>query len=77
MSDHSAGTDDANAPVVILVNSSELCVADFHLPEVMTLQIDGDCRNRGVVVRKFHGVGNSTFVLSVENDNDFFRSRCE
>jgi hypothetical protein len=24
----------------------------------------------------FAGVGNSTFVLSVENDNDF-RSRCE
>jgi hypothetical protein len=27
-------------------------------------------------VRKLQGVGKSTFVLSVENDNDF-RSRCE
>jgi hypothetical protein len=27
-------------------------------------------------VRKLQGVGNSTFVLSVENDNDF-RSICE
>jgi hypothetical protein len=31
---------------------------------------------RGAVVRKFQGVGTITFVLSVENDNDF-RSRCE
>ncbi len=31
---------------------------------------------RGAVVRKIQGVGNSTFVLSVENDNDF-RSRCD
>jgi hypothetical protein len=31
---------------------------------------------RGAAVRKLQGVGNSTFVLSVENDNDF-RSRCE
>ena len=36
----------------------------------------GDRRTRGAAVRKFQGVGNSTFVLSVENDNDF-RSRCE
>jgi hypothetical protein len=35
-----------------------------------------DRRTRGAVVRKFQGVGNSTFVLSVGNDNDF-RSRCE
>jgi hypothetical protein len=35
-----------------------------------------DTRTRGAVVRKIQGVGKSTFVLSVENDNDF-RSRCE
>ncbi len=44
------------------------------------LQLDtvarGGRRTRGAVVRKLQGVGNSTFVLSVENDNDF-RSRCE
>jgi hypothetical protein len=54
----------------MLVNSSELCAADFPLAEVSPLQLDE------VAVRKLQGVGNSTFVLSVENDNDF-RSRCE
>ena len=38
--------------------------------EVRPLQLDvvsrGDRRTRGETVRKFHGVGNSTFVLSVE-----------
>jgi hypothetical protein len=50
------------------------------LAEVRPLHLDavarGDRRTRGAAVRKLQGVGNSTFVLSVENDNDF-RSRCE
>jgi hypothetical protein len=75
--DPSTGT---SAPVAMLVNSSELRVADFPLVEVRPLQHDvvarGGRRTRGAVVRKLQGVGNSTFVLSVENDNDF-RSRCE
>jgi hypothetical protein len=58
----------------MLVNSSELRAADFHLEEVRSLQLDevtrGGRRTRGSAVRKIHGVGNSTFVLSVENDND-------
>ena len=66
--------------VAMFVNSSELRAADFHLEEVRPLQLDtvtlGGRRTRGAAVRKFQGVGNSTFVLSVENDNDF-RSRCE
>ena len=74
------GTDDESVPVAMLVNSNELLVADFHLPVVRSLQLDtvtrGDRRTSGAVVRKLQGVGNSTFVLSVENDNDF-RSRCE
>ncbi len=78
--DPSAGSDDTSAPVAMIVNSSELCAADFPLEEVRTLQLDvvthGDRRTRGTVGRKLQGVGNSTFVLSVENDNDF-RSRCE
>ena len=78
--DPSSGTDDASAPVAMIVNSSELRAADFHLAEVRALQLDavtrGDRRTRGASVRKPQGVGNSTFVLSVENDNDF-RSRCE
>jgi hypothetical protein len=78
--DPSAGTDDTSVPVSMLVNSSELRAADFPLTEVRTLQLDtvshGGRRTRGAGVRKLQGVGNSTFVLSVENDNDF-RSRCE
>jgi hypothetical protein len=79
--DPSGGTDDTSAPVAMLVNSSEPGAADFHLAEVRPLQLDsatrGGRRTRGTAyVRKIQGVGNSTFVLSVENDNDF-RSRCE
>ncbi len=48
--------------------------------EVRPLQLDvvarGGRRTRGAAVRKTQGVRYSTFVLSVENDNDF-RSRCE
>jgi hypothetical protein len=61
-------------------NSSDLCAPDFPLAEVSPLQLDvvtrGGRRTRGAVVRNLQGVGNSTFVLSVENDNDY-RSRCE
>jgi hypothetical protein len=78
--DPSVGTDDTSAPVAMLVNSSELRAADFPLAEVRSLQLDavarGGRRTRGAAVSKLQGVGNSTFVLSVENDNDF-RSRCE
>jgi hypothetical protein len=74
--DPSTGTDDTlSAPVAMLVNSSELCVADFPITEVRSLQLDsvarGGRRTLGAVVRKLQGVCNSTFVLSVENDNDF------
>ena len=59
------GTDDTSVPVEMFVNSYELCGTDFP-----NLQLDvvsrGDRRTRGETVRKFHGVGNSTFVLSVE-----------
>jgi hypothetical protein len=78
--DPSAGSDDTSAPVAMLVNSNELRDTDFHLAEVRPLQLDsvtlGGRRTRGAAVRKLQGVGKSTFVLSVENDNDF-RSRCE
>jgi hypothetical protein len=78
--DPSPDSDDTSAPVAMLVNSSELRPADFPLVEVRPLHLDavarGGRRTRGGTVRKLQGVGNSTFVLSVENDNDF-RSRCE
>ena len=74
------GTDDGSAPVAMVVNSSELHPVDFHLTEVSPLQLDavthGGRRTHGAAVRKVQDVGNSTFVLSVENDTDF-RSRCE
>jgi hypothetical protein len=63
-----------------LTYSSEMCVTDFHLAEVRPLQLDvltlGGRRTCGAAVRKIEGVDKSTFVLSVENDNDF-RSGCE
>jgi hypothetical protein len=75
-----AGSDDTSTPVTMRVNSSELRVVDFPLSEVRPLQLDvvahGVRRTHGAAVRKLQGVGNSTFVLSVENDKDF-RSRCE
>jgi hypothetical protein len=78
--DPSVGTDDTSVPVAMIVNSSELRTADFPLAEVRPLHLDavarGGRRTRGAAVRKLQGVGKSTFVLSVENDNDF-RSRCE
>jgi hypothetical protein len=74
------GLADTSAPVAMIVNSSELRATDFPLEEVRSLQLDvvsrGGRRTRGEVGRKLQGVGNSTFVHSVENDNDF-RSRCE
>jgi hypothetical protein len=62
----------------MLVNSSELRAADFPLAEVRPLHLDtvahGGRRTRGAAVRKLQGVGNSTFVLSVENENHIFSS---
>jgi hypothetical protein len=46
------GSDDTSAPVVMLVNSSELLTTDFHLTEVNPLQLDtvahGDRRTRDI-----------------------------
>jgi hypothetical protein len=76
--DPSVGTDDTSTPVAMLVNSSELRAADFPLAEVRPLHLDtvahGGRRTRGAAVRKLQGVGNSTFVLSVENENHIFPS---
>jgi hypothetical protein len=59
-------------------NSSDLRATDFHLAEVRPLQVDtvtpASRRTYGVVVRKIQGVGNSTFILSVENDNGLVKS---
>ncbi len=59
-----------------LTYSSEMCATDFHLAEVLDVVTLGGRRTPDTVVRKIEGVDKSTFVLSVENDNDF-RSGCE
>ncbi len=71
---------DVELPVAMLVNSSEFRAEDLPFEEVRSPQLDavdrGGRRTSVTAVRKLQGVGNSTFVLSVETHNDF-RSRCE
>ncbi len=78
--DPSADTDGSESPVVIIVNSSKLCAAGFDLREVISLQLEvmshGGHRTRGAVLKQIHGMGTRSYVLSVDNDNDFM-SRCE
>ena len=78
--DPSADTDASQAPVAMIVNSSELCAAGFDLREVIPLQLEaaacGDRRTRGTDLKQIHGMGTKRYVLSVDNDNEF-RSRCE
>ena len=78
--DPSADTDASEAPVAMIVNSSELRAAGFDLREVIPLQLEtvsrGGRRTRGAVLKQIHGVGTKRYVLSVDNDNEF-RSRCE
>ncbi len=74
------GFYDTSVSVTMFVNSSEISAVDFHLVEVSPLHVDtvshGGSRTCGSEKMSGCRVGNSTFVLSVENDNDF-RSRCE
>ncbi len=78
--DPSADTDASQAPVAMIVNSSDLRAVGFDLREVLPLQLEveereGQC-TRGAVLKQIHGMGTRRYVLSVDNDNDF-RSRCE
>jgi hypothetical protein len=78
--DPSADTDVSEAPVAMIVNSSELRATGFDLREVIPLQLEaavrGGQRTLGVVIKQIHGMGTRRYVLSVDNDNEF-RSRCE
>ncbi len=78
--DPSADTDASEAPVAMIVNSSEVCAAGFELREVTPLQLEtvvrGGQRTRGAALKQIHGMGTRRYVLSVDNDNEF-RSRCE
>ena len=78
--DPSADTDASQAPVAMIVNSSELSAAGFDLREVILLQLQsaarGGRRTLGAALKHIHGMGTRRYVLSVDNDNKF-RSRCE
>ena len=78
--DPSADTDASEAPVALIVNTSELRAAGFDLREVIPLQLEavtrGDPRTRGAALKQIHGMDTRRYVLSVDNDNEF-RSRCE
>ena len=79
--DPSADPDASEAPVAMIVNSSELRAAGFDLREVIPLQLEasargGQRRTRGAALKQIHGMGTGRYVLSVDNDNEF-RSRCE
>jgi hypothetical protein len=78
--DPSADTDASEAPVAMIVNSSELRATGFDLREVLPLQLEtaargGQC-TRGAALKQIHGMGTKMYVLSVDNDSEF-RSRCE
>ncbi len=78
--DPSADTDASEAPVAMIVNSSEHGTAGFDLREVLPLQLEvgvrGGQRTRGAALKQIHGMGTRRYVLSVDDDNEF-RSRCE
>jgi hypothetical protein len=78
--DPSADTDTSEAPVTMIVNSSELRAAGFDLREVLPLQLEavarGARRTRTATLQQIHGMGTRRYVLSMDNDNEF-RSRCE
>ncbi len=78
--DPSTDTDASQAPVTMIVNSSELCASGFDLRKVLPLELEpaargGQC-TLGADLKQIHGMGTRRYVLSVDNDNDF-RSRCE
>ena len=61
--DLSADTDTSQAPVALIVNSSELRAADFDLREVIPLQLEAVARGgrctRGAALKQTHGMGTS------------------
>ncbi len=73
--DPSADTDVSEAPVAMIVNSSELRAAGFDLREVIPLKLEavacGGQRTRAAALKQIHGMGTRRYVLYVDNDNDF------
>ena len=64
--DPSEDTDASQTPVAMIVNSSELCDADFDLREVIPLQLEtvtrGDRRTRDGTLKQIHGMGTKRYV---------------
>ena len=67
-------TDASEAPVAMIVNSSQLRTTGFDLREVIPLQLEtvscGGRRSRGATLKQIHGMGTRRYVLSVDNDNE-------
>ncbi len=65
-------TDVSQDPVVMIVNSIQLCPTDFDLREVIPLQVEtvtrGDRCKRDAALKEIHGMGPRRYVLSVDND---------
>ncbi len=70
--------DTSRSPVVILINSTELCAAGFNLKEVLSPALVAPARvhTRGPAQWSLEGMGPKRFVLSVDDATEF-RSRCE
>jgi hypothetical protein len=58
--DPSGDTDASEAPMAMIVNSSELCVVSFDLREVIPLKLEtvscGGRRTRGTFLNQIHGM---------------------
>ena len=78
--DPSADTNASEAPVAMIVNSSELRSTGFDLREVIPLQLEaaerGGQRTCGAALNQIHGMGTRRYVLSVDNDNEV-KSLCD
>ena len=75
--DPSADTDTSQAPVEMIVNSSELCATDFDLREVIPLQLEttargGQCTHGAVLI-----TWRTVYTRCGPHNDNEFRSRCE
>jgi hypothetical protein len=76
--DHSVDTDPAQDPVAMIVISSDLCVVDFDLREVIPLHLEsvvcGDQRTCGAVLKQIHGMGTrrmySPWITTMNSGHD-------
>jgi hypothetical protein len=76
--DPSADTDALEAPVAMIVKSSELRAAGFDLREVLPLQLEatarGTRRTRGAAIKQIHGMGTrdmySPWITTMSSGHD-------